>query len=343
MHKFEFQGTFQASQIMIGESLGNLTDYIEPRKTVIITDSNVRNYYQKRFLSCPIIEIGSGEGIKTIATVEDICRQLLELGVDRSYWLVGIGGGIVCDITGFVASIYMRGIKCGYVASTLLAAVDASVGGKTGVNLNGYKNIIGTFSQPTFVICDLMMLKTLPYQRYIEGFSELIKHAFIGDADLVEKLEYHSPDTLINKLELLEELVAESIEVKIGVVKKDETENNWRRVLNFGHTFGHAIEKNHKINHGNAVSIGMMLAVELSLSKGYIAKADRDRVKNLLTHYKLPTSYQGDPFDLIASIKKDKKKDKENIHLVFLEKIGKAMIEQVELAQMEKLLEMIRC
>ena len=191
MKVLQIHGTASDSKIVIGESLGNLSEYIPAPKMAIITDTHVRNYYYKNFPDCEVIEIGTGEKIKNLDTVQTIYRKLLEIEADRSSFIVGIGGGIVCDITGFVASTYLRGVKFGFVPSTLLSQVDAAVGGKNGVNFGGYKNIVGVFNQPEFVICDLNLLKTLPEREILCGYAEIVKHAAIGDDALFLYLEDH--------------------------------------------------------------------------------------------------------------------------------------------------------
>ena len=171
MKLIEIHGNRGDSAILIGERLQALGEYVpEDGQVIIITDTNVRHYYSKDFPSEGVIEIGTGENIKSLDTVQDIYGNLLKLEADRSSFIVGIGGGIVCDITGFVASTYMRGVRFGFVPTTLLSQVDASVGGKNGVNVGGYKNMAGVFNQPEFVICDLNLLRTLPEKEVLSGF-----------------------------------------------------------------------------------------------------------------------------------------------------------------------------
>ncbi len=191
MKVLEIHGSTGDSTILIGESLRDLRKYIPAEKVVIITDTNVRHYYLKDFPPSEVIEIGIGEKIKNLDTVQTIYGKLVELEAGRSSFIVGIGGGIVCDIAGFVASTYLRGVRFGFVPSTLLSQVDASVGGKNGVNFGGYKNMVGIFNQPEFVICDMNLLSTLPERETLCGFAEIVKHAAIGDADMFSYLEEH--------------------------------------------------------------------------------------------------------------------------------------------------------
>ena len=184
MKTHKIRGNTNDSLILINEKLENLQQYIQGKSVVIITDTNVKALYHNKYPECNVITIRTGERIKTLETIQYIIDELVKIEADRSFYIVGIGGGIVCDIAGFVASIYMRGLKFGFVSTTLLAQVDASVGGKNGVNYAGYKNMIGVFNQPEFVICDINMLNTLPKKEILCGFAEIVKHAAIADSDM---------------------------------------------------------------------------------------------------------------------------------------------------------------
>ena len=172
------------SVVLIGEQLGNLHKYLPVKMPIIITDSSVKKHWGRKFPPGAVITIDTGEEIKSLDTVSVLYDKLLSLGADRSSFIVGIGGGIVCDIAGFVASTYMRGIRFGFVSTTLLSQVDASVGGKNGVNFGGYKNIVGVFNQPEFVICDQNLLQTLPASEFRCGFAEIVNHGAIADEEL---------------------------------------------------------------------------------------------------------------------------------------------------------------
>ena len=260
MKTLEIHGSTGVSTILVGEKLKNLRKYIPAEKAVIITDANVKHFYQKNFPPYDVITIGTGEKIKNLDTVRYIYGKLVELEADRSTFIIGIGGGIVCDIAGFVASTYLRGVRFGFVSSTLLSQVDASVGGKNGVNFEGYKNIIGVFNQPQFVICDLNLLNTLPKKEVLYGLAEVVKHAAIGDMDLFTYLDDHYQKALTLDTGVIERLVYDSVVIKSAIVNRDEKEKGERRKLNFGHTFGHAVEKTTGVPHGEAVSIGMVMA-----------------------------------------------------------------------------------
>lgn len=325
------------STILVGETLENLQRYVPSRAVIIITDENVRRHYLDQFPPFEVIEIGTGEDIKTLDTVQEIYGKLMKLETDRSCFIVGVGGGIVCDITGFVASTYLRGVRFGFVSSTLLCQVDASVGGKNGVNLGGYKNMVGVFNQPEFVICDLNLLKSLPEREILCGLAEVVKHAVIGDADLYSYLEDNYREALDLNANVMEKLVYDSVQIKSSVVSRDEKEKGERRKLNFGHTFGHAIEKTAGIPHGQAVSLGMMVASALSVRRGHLPEKDLERIERLLKNLKLPTRVRLDGKTVLGALRKDKKREGESINFVLLHGIGNAVVEEIPLEELEAL------
>ncbi len=334
METFNIQGLSGLSAIYVGESLKNLENYLPDSQIIIITDENIKKYYQKIFPKVPIITIGTGEGIKTLAMIETILKQLLHHSCDRSSFIVGIGGGIVCDIAGFAASIFLRGIKFGFVSTSLLSQVDASVGGKNGVNLDSYKNMVGVFNQPEFVICDLELLNTLPEQEISNGFAEIVKHALILDADLFAFIEKNSKKALCLDYETIFNLVAASVKIKSQLVQKDEKESKERRKLNFGHTIGHAIEKIEKAGHGSCVARGMVAAARYSQARHLIDLNDVSRICSLLTDLNLPTALEYNAKKIINAAGKDKKKQGSDLFFVFLEQIGKARVEKISFAEM---------
>jgi 3-dehydroquinate synthase len=326
------------SMILIGERLENLGQYIPVARPVIITDTNVQACWGKEFPPGDVITIGTGEKIKTFDTVRDIYEQLLKLEVDRASFIIGIGGGIVCDIAGFVASTYMRGLRFGFVSSTLLSQVDASVGGKNGFNFGGYKNIVGVFSQPEFVICDLNLLKTVPQKEILSGFAEIIKHGAIADKDLFRYLEDNRDRALALDLPVIEKLVHDSVIIKSEIVNQDEKEKGERRKLNFGHTFGHAIEKITKVRHGEAVSAGMVLASELAVKKEALAVKDSMRLADLLDKYGLPVRLEFDCNEVLEPLRMDKKREGDLIYFVLLSEIGNAYVEEIAIQELEALI-----
>jgi 3-dehydroquinate synthase len=327
------------SVVMIGERLENLKAHLPVESPIIITDTTVRDLWGAYFPQGPIITIGTGEKIKNFDTLDFIFDQLIALEVDRSSFIVGIGGGIVCDIAGFVASTYMRGLRFGFVSTTLLSQVDASVGGKNGVNFKGYKNIVGVFRQPDFVICDVNVLSTLPREELCCGFAEIIKHGAIADKNMFDYIEKHYSEALALDLSVIEKLVYDSVVIKSRIVNQDVREKGLRRQLNFGHTFGHAIEKTLRVRHGEAVSAGMVLASELSLKRGCLQDSHATRLYRLLEKYGLPVRLPYDENEVLAAIKMDKKRDGDHIKFVLLSEIGRAFVDDVPI---QELVELVR-
>lgn len=336
MHTITVQTGTCTSRVLIGESLGNLSRFLpQGARVVVITDASVLSHYQNALSGFPVIVIGEGESHKTMQTLEHIFQKLIGFEADRSTFIVGVGGGLVSDVTGFAASTFMRGLRFGFVSTTLLSQVDASVGGKNGVNLGGYKNMVGTFAQPEFVICDPEMLRTLPQQQLVSGFAEIVKAGAIRDADLFEYLEQNAAQALQRSQSVLEHIILRSVQMKAGVVERDEHEQGERRILNFGHTFGHAIEKLTQRPHGEAVSIGMVIAARISHRLGMISAQDVDRLTGLLQSLTLPVDTDLSVEDLFTALKKDKKKVGDSLHLVLLRSLGNAEVRNVPLAQIE--------
>jgi 3-dehydroquinate synthase len=337
MKTFEIHGSTGDSFIHVGETLRNLKRYVPSEKVLLITDTNVKKYYENQFPSHPLITLETGEEIKTLETVHHIYEALLKSEADRSAFIVGIGGGIVCDITGFAASTYLRGLRFGFVSTTLLSQVDASVGGKNGVNFQGYKNLIGVFNQPEFVICDPGLLNTLTEKEILNGMAEIVKHAVIEDADLFAYLEKHSQKALTLDTDVIEKLVYDSVVIKSGIVNQDELEKGTRRKLNFGHTFGHAFEKTAGVPHGEAVSAGMNTAAAISVKRGLLSEEDAARIKTLLKRIGLPVTIRTDRDRVFDALKKDKKREGDHIYFVLLDGIGKAVVDQIPLTELEAL------
>lgn len=319
------------SEILVGERWEALSGLFPEKNAVIVTDDNVNQLYGSRFPKLPVLSLSPGEGSKKLEVIEYLAEQLLKAGIDRSGFILAIGGGVVCDVAGFLAAVYMRGIRCGYVSSTLLSQVDASTGGKNGVNLGGTKNILGTISQPEFVICDPEMLETLPVQEYLSGLAELIKTAVIGDKELFDLIESRFDDIMARKSDLLTLLVAKSVRFKGLVVTEDEKESGLRRILNFGHTFGHAVEMQKAVKHGFAVASGMELSTEFSFEKGYISLEEKERIINLLYRFNLIDKLEITNDQMAKLVCHDKKKTGTDIHFVFTQGIGKATVKKVHI------------
>ena len=338
MTEFVVEGN-KRSRIFVGDTLQQLQSFLPAGRIIAITDTNVYQHYAHLLKDFLPIVIEPGEDNKNLNTVESVYRQLMDRGADRSTYILGFGGGIVCDVAGFVASTFMRGLSFGFVSTSLLSQVDASVGGKNGVNFLGIKNMVGTFNQPDFVLCDPIFLKTLPQKEILSGFGEIIKHALIADEIMVTLLEENYSQALVLNEEIIEKLVLKSIEIKSRIVNKDERENGERRKLNFGHTFGHAIESMVGLSHGESVAIGMVLAARFSLQHNLLERDDVERIEKLISAYSLPTKIDTE-FNILLDIpKKDKKRDSGSIHFVMLDSIGKAVVKKINPKELEQVVD----
>ena len=231
------------SRVYTGSCLHLLPSLLSGRKVFVITDNNVSHHLSAHFPDAPVLIIKSGESSKNWKTLAEAGRWLLDQGADRSAFILGFGGGMVCDLAGFLASIYMRGIGFGFVSTTLLSQTDASVGGKNGINLDGYKNILGVFNQPEFVLCDPILLETLPDKEWRNGLAEVVKHALIADQAMFDLMEQNINRILLRDHAFAAYMVNRSVEIKSHIVREDEREHGMRRKLNLGHTLGHAVER----------------------------------------------------------------------------------------------------
>ena len=273
----------QQSQVYIGSAAELLPELLPEGRVVVVSDATIDRLYHPLLAKYDTVLIGTGESIKTLQTVETIYRRFIELGVDRATFVLGIGGGIVTDVAGFAASTYMRGLRFGFVSTTLLGQVDASVGGKNGVNVDGYKNMAGTFTQPQFVVCDPSLLRSLSDREFRAGLAEVVKAAIIADADLFGRIEQTSFETLRTDVDLLSDVISAAIRVKADIVEYDEKESGERRKLNLGHTLAHAIEKSsNRMNHGEAVAVGTALIAGAAVKLGVLKEEDRLRIEKLL-------------------------------------------------------------
>ncbi len=335
------RGQLKKSRVHVGESIKNLGNHLPPGRLIIITDENVKRLYGDQFPDAPVITIGMGEKIKTLATCQAIYDQFIRYQADRTTFILGIGGGIVCDITGFAASTYMRGLPFGFVSTTLLSQVDASVGGKNGVNFQGYKNMVGLFCQPDFVICDMDLLKTLPPQEISNGLAEIVKHGLIQDDVMFSYIEDNKTKVLTLDHEVITRLVTDSVKIKARVVTADEKEAGERRKLNFGHTIGHALESILQEGHGRAVSMGMAAAARFSRMRGLLSETDENRIIRLLSDLGLPVTHDVAPQEVAQTMTMDKKRESDRIHFVFLTNIGSCRVESIKLSEVNKFIQQI--
>jgi 3-dehydroquinate synthase len=306
------------------------------QRCAVITDSNVGRHFAQAALKSlsasgfqpVLITVPAGEKSKRIAMVEKCYDQLAAHRLERKSFIVALGGGVVGDLAGFVAATYLRGIPFVQVPTTLLAQVDSSVGGKTGVNLKAGKNLVGAFYQPQLVLCDLDALKTLPKREYISGLAEVIKYGVIYDAVLFAQLERNLPKLLQREAATLAAVIARCCEIKADVVGQDETESGLRAILNFGHTIGHAIENSSgygKFLHGEAIAIGQVAAARLSQKILGLPSGDVARIEKLFARAGLPVKIKLSLVQrkkLFAAMKLDKKVSGGEIKFVLARKIG---------------------
>ena len=324
--------------VVVGFLAEELPRLLPKGRVVVISDINMDRHYHSLLAQYDHVLISQGETSKTLLTVDKIYRQFIEMGVDRSTFVLGIGGGIVTDVTGFVASTYMRGLEFGFISTTLLGQVDASVGGKNGVNVDGYKNMVGTFNQPRFVICDVGMLSTLSMREFRTGLAEMIKASVIADQCLFERLEQVSLQNLREDNQLLSELVYRAIKVKADIVERDEREAGDRRKLNLGHTLAHAIEKcSSKMNHGEAVAVGLSLISDAACRRAILSQQDKERIDGLLSKFGFELTPPEELRRQLKEVKKDKKSEGDYIHIVLPEKIGSCRVEKMELDEFRKM------
>ena len=276
MKKLQYKFSGKTTTYYFDADVATLEKLVDKSQAVILTDDNIFRSHQRKFKGWNTIVIRAGEAFKVQATVDSVVEELIARGADRKTFLIGIGGGVVTDIAGYVAAVYMRGISFGFLPTSILAMVDASIGGKNGIDVGLYKNLVGTIRQPEFLLYDFSLLKSLPDEEWVNGFAEIIKHAAIKDATLFRELEKNKLTTYRRDKAALSKLIRRNVVIKSDVVQKDEFEHGDRRMLNFGHTLGHAIENLYKLSHGQAISIGMVAAS--LISEEYTNFSDTDRV-----------------------------------------------------------------
>lgn len=321
-----------------GASISGLGRIADPSRTILLVDDQVARFHEQKLAGWRKIIVPGNEDSKDIRVFEKVINQLISLEADRKTLLVGVGGGVVTDLTGFVASVYLRGVAYGFVPTTLLSQVDAAIGGKNGINFSRYKNIIGVIRQPEFLLFDPEILQTLPSTEWYNGFAEVIKYACIADATLFRLLEEEAGKALAFETEIISYLVERSAEIKSVVVEEDEFENGRRRLLNFGHTVGHAVEKLEHISHGQAVAKGMAVAAEFSCLLANLPVKEMQRIANLIERYHLPLDIKSDAGDIARYFRMDKKRESNRIHFILLKKIGEAFVKPIALDELAEIL-----
>jgi 3-dehydroquinate synthase len=336
MTKAEYQFSEKKVTYYFDADFSYLEQVTSKENTILITDENVFQLQQQKFEGWKTIVIKAGEAHKQQSAVDAIIKQLIEMEADRKTFIVGVGGGVVTDITGYAASVYMRGLKFGFVPTTILSMVDASIGGKNGVDVGVYKNLAGLIKQPEFLLFDYSLLQTLPNEQWVNGFAEVIKHACIKDAILFALLEKFSLHDFTSNTTLLADLIERNVSIKTAVVVNDEFEQGDRKLLNFGHTIGHAIENLHHLLHGHAISIGMVAACNLSEKINGFHFEEAIRIVKLLAKYHLPVDVETEYEKVFDVLKMDKKRSKNEINFILLNKIGEAVIKPIALDELHR-------
>lgn len=311
---------------------------IDKKRLCIVTDSNVDELYGEEILKLLAdacvkavkYVFTAGEENKNLDTVKELYKFLITEGFDRKDMLVALGGGVVGDLTGYTAATYLRGIDFIQIPTTLLAQADSSIGGKTGVDFDGYKNMVGAFKMPRLVYMNVAVLHTLPDRQYFSGFAEIMKHGIIKDAIYYEWLIENMYEICERNLDTLEEMVVRSCGVKKLVVEKDPTEQGDRALLNLGHTIGHAIEKakNFELYHGECVALGIVAAAYISWKKELLSMDEYYEIRDMFVPFYLPISVDNvNPEEILKLTKSDKKMEAGKIKFVLLKKIGKAILD----------------
>lgn len=346
--------------IVIGKNkIEYLAEFLTEKKyskIFVITDLNVAKLHlarleevlQKTGITREIIKTESGEQTKSFHFLEKICEEILSKNADRKSLIVAFGGGVIGDLSGFIASILLRGIDFIQVPTTLLAAVDSSVGGKTAINSHAGKNLIGSFYQPQLVICDLNFLQTLPEREMRSGYAEVLKYGLIQDKKFFDFLVKNHDKIFARDETVLQKIILDSCHFKAEIVSQDERENGVRALLNFGHTFGHVFETETKysseILHGEAVALGILMAAKMSLNFGMITKNDVEQIRSHLADCgfvidpkKIRQEWNYE--NLISHLYKDKKNEGGKLTFILLEKIGSAVVKKgVDVKEFEKVL-----
>lgn len=337
MKKQKVQFSTASTVFYFDAAFSDLKNIVDQKHTVLITDEHVYAGHERKFKGWKTIVLKPGEAHKNQESVNSIIEQLIAFEADRKTTLVGIGGGVVTDMTGYVAAIYMRGLSFGFVPTTLLAMVDASIGGKNGIDVGLYKNMVGVIRQPSFLLYDVSLLKTLPHDEWVNGFAEIIKHACIKDAPMFKQLQQHDVAYYQRKKAELQTLVQRNAKLKTKVVQQDEFEKGDRKLLNYGHTLGHALENQYELSHGQAISIGMVYAAHFS--QQFCGFKQTQQVIDLLEQYGLPTHGAFDMPKVFEVLKMDKKREKTSMNYVLLEKIGRGVVRSIELQQLKNIIE----
>lgn len=332
---------------MLFASLSELHHHIDPGRTLLVTDARIEALFGFDFPPCPVHKVPQGEAAKSISSLEGLYRCLVNLDADRTWTILSIGGGSVSDLAGFAAHTWMRGIRFVAAPTTLLAMCDAALGGKNGVDLDGYKNVVGSFHLPSLLVCDVECLRALPEEQFISGMAEAVKHAVLDGeehfaflescaarhAEGLEFKDFSSGD--------LRRIVGESQKVKLGIVARDPKESGERRKLNLGHTFGHAIESVSGLPHGHSVALGMVLVCRYAEQEGLLNSVDAARIRQLLEACALPVRHpvlRTRREEIAKALFMDKKREGSTMNLVIPRSLGVVELHKLPVEALRKFL-----
>ncbi len=312
----------------------NFHEITDGQDFIIISDKNIHKHYKEQLLNCKTILIETGERYKSQDTISFIISELIKYNANKNTILIGFGGGVVTDITGYVANIFKRGIKLKLVPTSLIAQIDASIGGKNGINHGNIKNAIGSFYNPESIHICTQYLKTLNNKDFISGFGEIIKYALIannGLMNLMDKVCFDKCD-----FSILEECIYKCIETKISIIEKDPFDKGIRRILNFGHTFGHCFELINNIKHGTAIAMGILIAIDISEKKSHISSEIASYIRNIIKKQGFSNNYvlTEEHLNLLVH---DKKVKSSNINFVFIQDVGAPVVEEISIDELTRL------
>jgi len=325
------------TRIAFLDGAARLEDHCPRAGSILVTDRRVFGLHRSFFSGWKVLFVGRGEGRKTLAAVDDLLKRLLHAGADRTTTVAAVGGGVVSDVAGLAAALYMRGLRLVIVPTTLLAQADACLGGKNGVNLDRFKNMIGTIRQPDLVLIDTGFLETLPRREARNGLAEIVKSAAVADAGLFRDLECQAGKALALDPAVMRRFIERSLRVKARIVERDELEAGPRRLLNFGHTFGHALEREGRFSHGEAIAVGMCAAARISTRLGLLPETESARLIRLIRSLGLPASAGGSAARALASMDKDKKRAGNVVRFVLLKgAVGRAIVRPIPAGELKE-------
>ena len=336
MNKARFSFSSSKADFYFNARFSALSSLVEKKRTILLTDKNVFKYHKQKFAGWQTIVIKAGEKHKVQSTVDGVVGKLIEMKVDRTWTIIGVGGGVVTDLAGYIAAIFLRGIKVGFVPTTLLAMVDAAIGGKNGIDVGAYKNMVGTIRQPQFILYDVSLLRSLPQKEWKNGFAEIIKHASIGSTKMFRELQKNDLKFYQENGEAISSLIIQNAKLKIRVVQQDEFETGNRKLLNFGHTLAHAIENNYALMHGQSVAIGMVAAAHFS--EKLLGFKKSIELRSLIKKYGLPAQMSFDVNKVFDVMVNDKKRSGSEIDYILLREIGEAVIFKVPIIKLKKMI-----